>query len=165
MAARCAGSHGRIASCSSTTVLKAGKTAATSKPPNATAVAASNRDSPMNCATRPLLCAPITLRTPTSLARCPLRAVARFIKLIHAMSRMIQAITVNKRTVPIRPPTGLPSSKALRNRQSFMAWRKGVAPPLGSLARMYPAKRLLKATGSTPGFSSTYVRLLLISQD
>ena len=72
----------------------------------ATAVAnrAMTNASPMNCAMRPLFPAPSTFLTPTSFARCSLRAVARFMKLMQAMKRMIHAMTENRCTYAIRPP-------------------------------------------------------------
>ena len=47
--------------------------------------------------------APITLRTPTSLARCSERAVERFMKLIQAISSMIHAMNENNFTYVILP--------------------------------------------------------------
>ena len=55
------------------------------------AINASRIDSPKNCFIISVLCAPATFLIPTSLARFPERAVARFIKLIHAMNKIKNA--------------------------------------------------------------------------
>src|SRR3981081_679044 len=49
-------------------------------------------DSPRNCHTRAFFSAPSTLRTPTSAERLEERAVARFIKLIQAISKVKSAM-------------------------------------------------------------------------
>jgi hypothetical protein len=54
-----------------------------------------NNDSPMNCPINCLLPAPTTLRTPISLALRKERAVARFMKLMQAMTRMIMPTMEN----------------------------------------------------------------------
>ena len=54
--------------------------------------------------------APSTFLTPTSRARRSLRAVARFIKLMQAINKMIHAITVKRCTYWISPPACLPAT-------------------------------------------------------
>src|SRR4030095_8253255 len=51
-----------------------------------------NNDSPRNCFINELFSAPNTCRTPTSDERLEERAVDRFIKLMHAISRVNKAI-------------------------------------------------------------------------
>ena len=51
-----------------------------------------SNDSPRNCFTNDCFCAPRTLRTPTSAERFEERAVDRFIKLIHAISKVNKAM-------------------------------------------------------------------------
>ena len=59
------------------------------------AIPVSNIDSPMNWTISWLRCAPTTLRTPTSRARCVDRAVVRFMKLMQAMINTNNAIAEN----------------------------------------------------------------------
>ncbi len=75
-------------------------------------------DSLKNCLASDCLAAPITLRTPISLDRLMERAVARFIKFTHAISKTNNAIRLNAFMWLIFPPEGLPLSKLARRCQS-----------------------------------------------
>jgi hypothetical protein len=66
-------------------------------------MAATSTDSAKNCTTICPRSAPTTLRTPISLARWVARAVARFMKLMHASARMNTAIAANVRTALALP--------------------------------------------------------------
>ena len=54
----------------------------------------------------------MVLRMPTSFARCSLRAVDRFIKLIQASSRTKAPMIPKNQTKRIRPPSGTPKLKS-----------------------------------------------------
>src|SRR4030095_8139177 len=94
--------------CFSVNVLKDGMISATISNERQIARNETNIDSPINCATNCLLPAPTTLRTPISLALRKERAVARFIKLIQAINKIITATIENILTYSIRPPFCLP---------------------------------------------------------
>src|ERR1700722_9426201 len=76
-------------------------------------------DSNKNWQIRSLRCEPITLRTPTSLARFSDLAVERFMKLIQAIANTSMPIILNKRTYSTKPPTALPFLKSVIKCQSF----------------------------------------------
>ena len=65
----------------------------------------SSNASPINCPINADRMAPTTFRIPTSFARFAERAVARFIKLIQAISKIKMATMVKRRTYSIRPPS------------------------------------------------------------
>ena len=97
------------ASCLPVRLLNTGKTA----PAIAMAIMVerivSKMASPINCFINTMRNAPITFLTPTSFARLTDRAVARFIKLMQAISKIKTAIMVKRRTYSILPPSILPS--------------------------------------------------------
>ena len=70
-----------------------------------------NKDSPINCLISLALPDPNTFRTPTSLARCSDLAVARFMKLMQAINKIITAISEKSFTYFIFPPSCFPSVK------------------------------------------------------
>ena len=65
-------------------------------------------DSFRNCFITCLLSAPTDFLMPTSFARFSLRAVERFMKLIHATSRINMPMTPNIHTKRMRPDTAFP---------------------------------------------------------
>ena len=66
-----------------------------------------NMDSPKNCLTRFIFLAPTTFRIPTSLIRLFARPVAKFTKLIQAITSTRSAIKVKIRTYTISPPPSM----------------------------------------------------------
>jgi hypothetical protein len=58
----------------------------------ANAIMLINRDSPRNCVISERFCAPSTLRMPTSAERFEERAVDKFMKLMHAINKVNNAI-------------------------------------------------------------------------
>ena len=84
--------------CLEARVLNTGKNKYTKR--SAKHIAANDKmiDSPKNCPIISILEAPTTFRIPTSLALFMERAVERFMKLIHAIKRMITAIIENRYT-------------------------------------------------------------------
>ena len=91
--------------------LNAGKKTAARHTPMTDENKVSNIASPINCLISVHSSAPTTFRTPTSLARPTDRAVERFIKLIHAISRIKKATRVKSLTYSIRPPSIRPFLK------------------------------------------------------
>ena len=95
---RCVGSLSPMARSFSTRVLNAGNVNQMTATATVVATADMIIDSTINWYINLLLPEPNTFRTPISLARFSLRAVARFIKLIHAINKMIHEITESSRT-------------------------------------------------------------------
>jgi hypothetical protein len=79
-------------------LLKAGRNNSTIARAKTKAMAEMRIDSPRNCLMSCERLAPMTFRNPTSLERFMERAVARFMKLIHAMNNINAAISVKKIT-------------------------------------------------------------------
>src|SRR5258706_4751286 len=69
---------------------------------------------------------PIVLRMPTSFARFSLRAVLRFIKLIHASNKTNTPIIPNIHTYCIAPPTFTPFLNSAYKCQWLIGSRKSV---------------------------------------
>src|SRR4051794_22215476 len=160
----CAGFSKPGVSCFFTSILKAGKASDTINTPIIAAISANRSDSPINCATSVLLPAPSTFLTPTSLARFSLRAVERFMKLMQAINKMIQAMIENILTYSTwPPPVCLPFSNWSYKCQSFMLNKKGRAIEVGSRCCMKLYSCLFTCAGFTPGFNSTYVFKQLLS--
>ena len=88
--------------------LKKGKRIRTSTAAQMTAKNVVIIASSMNCWKIAFLMAPETFLTPTSFARFKERAVARFIKFMHAINRIKAAIIENNLTYSIRPPSATP---------------------------------------------------------
>jgi len=76
--------------------LNKGRHKKTIKSPSSNAKKDKRVDSPINCWMRFFRAAPTTLRIPTSFARVLDRAVARFIKLMLAISKINRAIAENR---------------------------------------------------------------------
>src|SRR6185312_104088 len=81
-------------------------------------------DSQKNCTINCFLFDPSVFLMPTSFARFSLLAVERFMKLIHAINKMIIAMMENKRTYSIMPPVFLPFSKSLYKCQRLIGKTK-----------------------------------------
>src|SRR5689334_8891514 len=106
------GSVKSIDKCFSVRVLNEGNNNNTINKEKQIAMKETNNDSPMNCPINCLLPAPTTLRTPISLALRKERAVARFMKLMQAITRIMIATMENIFTYSMRPPFCFPFSQS-----------------------------------------------------
>src|SRR5450432_1061187 len=99
--------------------LNDGKSKKTRRTERAVAIKEKASDSAKNWQINCTLEDPITLRSPTSLARFTDWAVAMFIKLMQAIKSIKMATLLNILTYSIRPLTGFPLTKLLRR---YLSW-------------------------------------------
>src|SRR5690242_8337013 len=99
--------------CLSTIKLNDGNNKATAIIARTKAIEVKINDSQKNCEINCFLFEPNVFLMPTSFARFSLLAVERFIKLMHAINKIITAMMENNRTYSIMPPVFLPFSKSL----------------------------------------------------
>src|SRR5688572_23413621 len=86
-------------------------------------------------------------------------------KLIQAINKINAAIMPNRRTDSIRPPDGFPFSNLEYKCQCLSGKRKCVQTSLRFVLRLTISLiLLLKTPASVPGFNSTKVETLLLSQ-
>ena len=93
--------------------LKNGSKSCTATDANNKPMNDSNNDSKVKCVISPERFAPIIFRTLISRLRVADWAVARFMKLMHAIIKMMIATILNNLSCSMRPPTALPLSNSL----------------------------------------------------